>query len=80
MLFKDDQIWSYAGQRTGWTKEILLDYLSGDNYKDLSVVYEEDMTSFIEKQLGLGGGSGIMLRKYYDKFSAFCESKSKALG
>ena len=42
-LFKEGKIWTYAGQRTEFTKEIFLDYLSGDNYKDLSIVYDEDM-------------------------------------
>ena len=47
-LFKEGKIWTYAGQRTEFTKEIFLDYLSGDNYKDLSIVYDEDMQGWLE--------------------------------
>lgn len=41
-LFKDGGIWQYAGSRNEFTKEAFLHYLSGDNYKDLSIEYDSD--------------------------------------
>ena len=42
-LFKEGEIWSYAGQRSEFTKETFLDYLSGDNFKDQSLSFNDDM-------------------------------------
>ena len=51
-LFKEGKIWQYAGQRSEVTKETLLQYLSGDNFKEDSLIFAEDMQDWLEMKLG----------------------------
>ena len=48
-LFKDGEIYQYAGQRTKFSKEMFLDYLSGDNYKEQSLVFDSDNQGWIQE-------------------------------
>ena len=48
MLFKDGKIYLYSGQRNEFTKEGLLNYLSADNYIELSTVWNEDSEAFLQ--------------------------------
>ena len=44
-----------------------MEYLSGDNFKESSLVYADDMQDWLEKSLGLTSTKG-MLKRYMDWF------------
>ena len=77
-LFKEGQIWQYAGQRSEITKDTLLGYLSGDNFKDSSLVYADDMQDWLEKSLGRTSTKG-WLKRYMDWFEDQADEASKEL-
>lgn len=47
LLFKPDAVYKLKMLKSLITKEDLLDYLSGENYKALSVVFMEDSRQFL---------------------------------
>ena len=52
-LFKDHMIYMKTHISKDVTREDLLDYLSGDNYKDQSSVWREHAAEFIETSMGI---------------------------
>ena len=78
-LFKENQIWQYSGQRMEFTKETFLEYLSGDNFKDQSKVFDADMQGWVEQQLGISGGMQRTVKRYTDWFEANADQYSKDL-
>lgn len=77
-LFKEEKIWMYAGRRDEFSKELFLDYLSGDNFKESSVILDEDMQGWIEQKLGMSGGSR-WFKRHMDHFEVLAEEKSRDL-
>ena len=77
-LFKEEKIWQYAGKRTEFSKELFLDYLSGENFKENSFVYDDDMQGWIEQRLGISSESR-WFKKYLEKFEEMAEENSKVL-
>lgn len=78
LLFKEDKIWQYAGKRIEFSKELFLDYLSGENFKENSLVFDDDMQGWIELRLGISNESR-WFKKYMEKFEEWAEQNSKAL-
>mmetsp|Transcript_40077 Transcript_40077/g.52503 ORF Transcript_40077/g.52503 Transcript_40077/m.52503 type:complete len:109 (-) Transcript_40077:253-579(-) len=78
LLFKEGQIWMYAGQRQDVTKDTLLDYLSGDNFLEASMAFDSDMQGWLATTLGKSS-TNRWLKKMMDSFESAAESWSKQL-
>lgn len=74
LLFKPDSVYRYQRIKTTVSKDDLLDYLSGENHKELSVIFREDTTEFLQSLTGMSKSSlGFYLTRMEEYFTT--ESK-----